>query len=711
MRRSLFSELKRRNVIRMASLYLVGAWLVTQVAGTVLPMFEAPNWLPRSIVVLLAIGFVPTLIFSWIYELTPEGLKRDADVPPDQSIVRQTGRRIDRMIIVVLVLALIAFAFDRFVIVPQHQPAVAKDVRAAAAASTTARSDGNATPSPATNDKSIAVLPFESLSKDEDNAYFASGMQDMILTKLAGIGDLKVISRTSTAKYASHGENLSQIAQQLGVATILEGSVQKAGNQVLINLQLIDAATDRHLWAEAYPRTLDNIFGVEGEVAQKVAEALHATLTRDERSALALKPTQNADALEAYLKALAMEKNFATAAPTYKPARQALERAVELDPAFVLAWTELAVTQFREYWFGYDPTPERLAGGRSAMDHAVALAPDLPQVELTRAQYLYYTRDFAGALALMRRVQGGLPGDGQTWWFTAIVERRLGRWDVALSHFRQAQALDPGDMLFGYDVAMTLVMMRRWDAALALIDASIARDKFEGLYELKLLCEWNLHGIDSGDRLLAPLPQNSVIDALRSIQALYRRDYAAVTTLAERSIAADNGEQSELFAAAYLPSSIGTRLRQALASSRSASGSARAEFERVKVQADSALATKLVNANVEAAWHATLGFALAGLGDRVASVAEGKRATELIVESADGFEGPYWLDNLAQIYALNGDAANAIPLIEHLVKTSGSLTTPALLTLDPLWDAIRGDPKFQALARPAPAVGAPDATK
>src|SRR5947207_9312132 len=219
--RNFFAELKRRNVVRMAGLYLVGAWLLVQVAGTVLPMFGAPDWLPRTVVILLAIGFLPALMLSWVFELTPQGLKRDEDVPSEQSIAPQTARRMDRMIIAVLVLALGYFVFDKFVLAPGR------------VSSTNDSSSG-------VNAKSIAVLPFENLSEDKANAYFAEGMQDEILTRLAKIADLKVISRTSTQHYKSSPDDLPQIARQLGVTHVLEGSVQKAGDAVRVNVQLIN---------------------------------------------------------------------------------------------------------------------------------------------------------------------------------------------------------------------------------------------------------------------------------------------------------------------------------------------------------------------------------------------------------------------------------------------------------------------------------------
>src|SRR5438270_1455558 len=284
-----FAELKRRNVIRMAGLYLVGSWLVVQVAGTVLPMFGVPEWLPRTIVVLVAIGFVPAVIFSWVFQLTPEGLKREEDVAPEHSITPQTGRRMDRMIIVVLVLALGYFAFDKFALAPRREAALVSS-----AVPNESRSVINA--------KSIAVLPFENRSRDPDNAYFADGIQDEILTRLSKIADLKVISRTSTQHYKSAPENLPEIAKQLGVAHIVEGSVQKSGEAVRVNVQLIKAANDSHLWADTFDRKLTDIFSVESEVAKAIADTLKAKLTGAEEQLIAARPTSDLTAYELYLK-------------------------------------------------------------------------------------------------------------------------------------------------------------------------------------------------------------------------------------------------------------------------------------------------------------------------------------------------------------------------------------------------------------------------
>src|SRR5213594_398280 len=318
-----FVELKRRNVIRVAGLYLVGAWLVVQVAGTVLPMFGAPEWLPRTIVVLLAIAFVPAVIFSWVFELTPQGLKREDDVAPEQSITPHTGRRMDRMIIVVLVLALGYFAFDKFVLTPRREAALV----------------ASGVPNESNIDaKSIAVLPFENRSRDPDNAYFAEGIQDEILTRLSKIADLKVISRSSTQHYKSAPTNLPEIARQLGVAHILEGSVQKSGDAVRVNVQLIKAANDSHLWADTFDRKLIDIFSVESEVAKAIADQLRVHVSGQEEQVIAAKPTDNPEAYDAYLRGLAY-----TLKTQYTPvhalgAQKYLTEAVRLDPKFALAW-------------------------------------------------------------------------------------------------------------------------------------------------------------------------------------------------------------------------------------------------------------------------------------------------------------------------------------------------------------------------------------
>src|SRR5438132_1036836 len=282
-----FSELKRRNVYKVAVAYAVVSWLIIQIATQVFPFFEVPDWAVRLVVLLLILGFPASLILSWAFEITPEGIKREPGVLPNESITRPTGRRIMGLTIVV---AIIAAGLLGFQLLRRVQTATPQQSEVATAS---------------ISEKSIAVLPFENLSDDKANAYFADGVQDEILTRLSKIADLKVISRTSTQHYKSAPENLPEIARQLGVAHILEGSVQKSGDAVRVTVQLIKAANDSHLWADTYDRKLTDIFSVETEVAKAIADQLQARLTGLEQQVIAAKPTDNPEAYDAYLRGLA----------------------------------------------------------------------------------------------------------------------------------------------------------------------------------------------------------------------------------------------------------------------------------------------------------------------------------------------------------------------------------------------------------------------
>ncbi len=302
--------------------------------------------------------------------------------------------------------------------------------------------------------KSVAVLRFESLSVDKDNTYFADGIQDEILTGLAKIGDLKVISRTSTQGYGSRPQNLAEIGRQLGVAHILEGSVQKAGSRVRVNVQLIDAASDDHLWAETYDRTLEDVFAVETEVAQKIASSLQAQLTRDERAALTKKPTDNPAAYDAYLKARGLLLGSSYDRVNTERILDLLESAVKLDPGYAEAWAQLSITNSWIYWSGFDPTPARLAAGKSALDRAAALEPGLPRVQKAHALYVYFgARDFAASLNIWRSLQQSLPNDDEVWYFTALLERRLGLFDAAVADFERARRLNPNGVYLRRNLA------------------------------------------------------------------------------------------------------------------------------------------------------------------------------------------------------------------------------------------------------------------
>jgi TolB-like protein/Flp pilus assembly protein TadD len=700
---SLFAELKRRNVIRMAGLYLVGAWLLVQVAGTVLPWFKVSEAILRGLVAVLMIGFGPALVFAWVFELTPDGIKRDAEVPLEQSIAPQTAQRMNRMIIAMLVLALVYFGLDKFVLAPNREAAKIASLRKADLAQAPVVV---AVPVPAASSKSIAVLPFENLSEDKANGYFADGIQDQILTGLAKIGDLKVISRTSTQKYASRPDNLLKIARELGVAHILEGSVQRSGNKVRINVQLIDAATDNHLWADTYDRTLDDVFAVESEVAQKIAESLAANLSSGEREALAEKPTEVPAAYDAYLKARALNSLVLQTSEQGEQTLAAYREAVRLDPKFALAWAQLARELFRMTWFGWDPTGALQSEGVKALERASQLTPGSAQAELARGVYMYYIeRDFAGALAVMNSLKPKLPNDADVRMWAGYLNRRTGLFKEAVADMERARELSPNDANISYQIGNSLIVAGDCDRGIREIDASLALapDNTNAL-EMKLQCAW-LHGdfAQAAAYLAAADASAPFVQGMQGVQLLFQHDYAAASKQLQRAIAGGGGASTSGMSLGYLPARVDWQINLALSQQRAgAAAQAQASYRQLKAEATAALAAKQGTRYVETYWRATLGMALAGLGERDAAAAQARLAISLVPESVDHMDGPTVAAYAARIFALNGDAANAVPLLRHALQVPASATSIENLRFEPYWDNIRDDPGFQALlATPA----------
>ncbi len=500
--RSFLRELKRRNVYKVGAMYAVGGWLLVQIATQVLPLFEVSALALRLIVLAVAAGFPIALVLSWVYEVTPEGIARTAEVAPEQSITGHTGQRLNIVIIAVLILA-VAFLLVQHYVLPQK------------AAATIAV--------PIT-EKSVAVLPFENLSDEKSNAYFAEGIQDEILTRLAKIGALKVISRTSTQHYASNPGNLPEIARQLGVANILEGSVQKAGDAVHINVQLIRAATDDHLWAEVYNRKLDDIFGVEGEVAGAIAEALNAKLSGAEQAAVAKRPTENLAAYEAYLRARALQTKGYDFATTRKVAA-AYAEAVRLDPQFALAWAERVRTEGYMYFNNVDTDTITAESLKVATDTALRLQPKLTEALLAKGTYLYRVqRDFAGAQKAFEEALKESPNDRDALQILGLVERRQGHWDQALAHLRQALLLDPLNAgLLTTVGGETLLNMRRFKEAHDALDRALAIAPNDGLALSYKVSAFQAEGkLEEAARILEKVPSDGIDPGLASYRAYQR---------------------------------------------------------------------------------------------------------------------------------------------------------------------------------------------
>jgi TolB-like protein/class 3 adenylate cyclase/Tfp pilus assembly protein PilF len=552
-------------------------------------------------------------------------------------------------------------------------------------------------------EKSIAVLPFENLSRDPDNAYFATGIQDEILTRLAKIGSLKVISRTSTQQYAARPANLTEIARQLSVANILEGSVQKAANQVHINAQLIRAATDEHLWAETYDRTLDNIFGVEAEVAGSVAQALNAKLSGAEQHALAEKPTDNLDAYDAYLRGLASSLRAANTIANSGTAQKYLKEAVRLDLKFALAWALLSYTDGRGYrTTTLPPTVALREEARQAAETALTLQPDLGEAILAKGYYHYFClNDHDTAVRYFEQSRQFLPNSSQIPEALAYVARRQGRWDQSEIYFNQAERLDPRNVTMLNQHAVSYVMLRRFP-----------------------------EGVRKFDQVLNITPDDVDTIAQKAAIAQAEGDLPrAAAALAPLQLGADhsNSFETQVYQAILerRPASIIPRLRQILANPDPALGynigelrfylgwaqdvtGDHASAQQTWRQARSELERFLKEEPENYVLIGDLALTNMGLRDKVAAFKLVDRAMAVIPMQKDAMNGPTPVEILARVAAQLGETDRAIATLQKLLSIpyegplAGSLPlTPALLRLDPMFDPLRNDPRFQKLAESA----------
>ena len=663
---SFLRELQRRNVYKVGAMYAVGGWLVVQVATQVLPLFEVSALALRVIVLAIVAGFPIALVISWVYEVTPQGIVRTADVAPGESIAQHTGQKLNYVIIGVLVLAVV-FLFVQHYIMPRK-----------AADSVTAIPD-----------KSVAVLPFENLSDEKSSAYFASGIQDEILTRLAKIGALKVISRTSTQHYASSPANLPEIARQLGVANILEGSVQKAGDAVHINVQLIRAATDDHLWAEVYNRKLDDIFGVEGEVAGAIAEALNAKLSGAEKAAVAKRPTENVAAYDAYLRALALSAAGYDFATTRKVSA-AYAEAVRLDPDFALAWAQLALNNGYLYFNNVDTDAITAESVKRETDNAVRLQPELSESQLAKGGYLYRVqRDFAGAQAAFEAALRQTPNNAQTLQFLALVERRQGRWDQAFAHMQQAAALDPRNAgLLTTIGGETLLNMRRFAEAQQWLDRALALAPNDALALSYKVSAYQSEGrLDEAARVLgsvAPADIDPGLASFRAYQRLLERNYPLAISELEPLLAQPdeslNGFRPLLTLTLGQAQRFGGNADNAKATMKRLIARIEPDAKRVD---DTTIPVTLAQAYAEA-------------GEGHKAVEQGQVALQLFANDAN--MRPSAQIGLAEALMVAGDQDAAIAQLESVLKMSGNVT-PALLRLDPLWDPLRKNPRFEALLK------------
>lgn len=445
---SLFAELRRRNVIRMAGLYLVGAWLIVQVAETVLPVFDVPGWVLRALIILLALGFVPALVFSWVFEITPDGLKRDAGADTANPAGARTARRMDRLTLAGVLVLLVVIAADRYWPrdVPPARPAVSESPATTPAndVEATARNE-SISAAQAREPGLIAVLPFRNRSARAEDAYFAEGIHDDLLTQLSKVSAFKVISRTSMMRYADSKLSVPEIAAELGASVVLEGAVQRAGDQVRVNVQLIDGESDLHLWAENYDRelTTETIFSIQADIAQAVAEAMQVALSKEEADALRAGSTQDLAAYDAYLRGRLASDLTSISTEAAMQGIAAYDRAIALDPGFAEAHARKARVQLLGNWLAVGPRSWR-EDARISLAEAQRLAPDNLETLMAQA-YEYYLGDldYARADAVLRTILERVPDHAEALEASGYVARRDGRFDDAFSYLERSLAVDP----------------------------------------------------------------------------------------------------------------------------------------------------------------------------------------------------------------------------------------------------------------------------
>jgi TolB-like protein/Tfp pilus assembly protein PilF len=447
---SFFDELRRRNVIRMAGLYLVGAWLIVQVVSTILPAFDFPGWALRAVITLLAVGFVPALVFAWAFELTPEGLKREKDVDRAESIKPYARKTLDRIIMVVLALALGYFAFDKFVLSPARERSVVESARLEGRGEALVESYG---------DKSIAVLPFVNMSADRDQEYFADGIAEELLNVLTKVPHLRVISRSSAFSFKGKNVGIPEIGRRLNVAHVLEGSVRKSGNQVRITAQLIDARSDTHLWSQTYDRPLDDIFAVQDEIATSVVAQLKMELLGSALTAKVADPK----AYSLYLQARHLGRQGTAGAQERSIALY--RQALAIDPKYASAWAGLAQDYRIQSSSGLHP--EGIATAREAVDKALAIDPAnaMAHAELGWIA-LVYDGDLAAAAQHFQRALSLEPANTDVLRGAGHMAGALGRLDTAIALDEFVTASDPVNPVAFNNLANMYVFGRRLDDAI-----------------------------------------------------------------------------------------------------------------------------------------------------------------------------------------------------------------------------------------------------
>jgi TolB-like protein/Flp pilus assembly protein TadD len=648
--RKFFRELKRRKVYRVAVAYGVLAWLLIQIATQVFPFFEIPTWAVRMIIIALVLGFPVALFLSWAFDLTPGGIVRTEDLEPAK--------------------------------------AAAPVVR------------------PELPEKSIAVLPFENFSDDQQNTYFADGIQDDILSSLAKLADLKVISRTSVRQYRTGTRNVREIGEALGVAYVMEGTVRRDANRVRISAQLIDARSDLHVWNDTFDREITDLFALQTELARRIAFALRANLSPQEKKRLEKHPTSDLEAYDLFLRARDLFRWSGSGDPRENGERalRLLDEAIARDPNFAFAHCLASRFHCELYWFGYDRTRQRLTLAKIAADTGLRLRPDSSEARLALAYYYYYGyRDYELARTEVLIAQEVAPNNAETWEAAGAIGRRQGHWDEAVKNFEKAKELDPRNASVLWDVAETYACLGRHSEAADGFSLGTEVNPEAHFFSvaraaIALRTEGNLEPLRTVLRTIPAHfdPGGGVTNIALRVH-LAARDYDEAQRWLTKSGYDRFNDLGVGGAGAILDGYAFPRswYEGLIARGRGDNKTAQDAFAR----AQEIVEDDLVKAPDDAELVAMLGLVLGMRGRKDEAIAAGHRAVELLPISKDAFDGPVIAAKLAVIYAQAAEPARAMVLLEELVNLPNGVT-PGALRIEPEWNPLRADPRFAKLLRP-----------
>jgi TolB-like protein/Flp pilus assembly protein TadD len=674
--KTFFQELKNRRVYRVALGYVVAGSATVQVVGTVLPIFHAPDWAQQLFVVLVALGFPFALVLAWSFDVEAGTIKKTGAAPGGTAVSNR--RRVWTVAAIGSVIAMFGLGAYWF-----WHP-------------WTTRGHLEPEAGPAITEKSIAVLPFENLSDDKQNAYFADGVQDEILTNLARVADLKVISRTSVMQYKSGAQrNLRDIAKMLGVSHVVEGSVQRSAGRVHVSAQLIDAKTDTHLWAESYDRDLADVFAIENELAEKIVSQLKSKLTPQEKAAIEQKPTADLAAHDLYIRGKTLIATAVFSTPLQEGLLEAvrlLNQAIERDPAFALAYYQLAQAHDLLYFVGTDHTPARLAMADAAIQSLVRLRPDSGEAHLAIAKHLYWGHlDYDRAREELSLAKKTLPNDPLPFVLAGYIERRQSRWAESTKNLERAAELDPQNPAVLQQIARSYYLLRRYaDEARALDPAIALAPKDAALRASRAELELDWHA-----------DTRPLISTIRAIVAEDSREAKNITSFWLRASLCERDFDDALRALAAMPiagcyeetipfprvwcEGVVAQMRGDKAAARAAFTSARTEAAKlVAEQPDYAQAL------------CVLGMADAALGHKEEAIREGRRAAELLPVTKDSINGALLVQYLACIYAWTGEKDLALEQLGVAAKLPGYLSYGEL-RLHPYWDSLRDDLRFDKI--------------